>query len=105
MELTAGAPFTPSATEPGYSGGNSDATTYDDIDDFNGYTDAVSTEQVIGQTTAGDARTYTRTIEITPNAWSVAPGDCKRVTVTVTPPSGRPVTLSRLVTAADPERE
>jgi hypothetical protein len=105
MELTTGAPFAPSAAHLGFSSGNSDATTYDDIDDFNGYTDSISTAVAVGQTTAGDARTYTRLVEITANAWSVSPGDFKRVTVTVTPQKGRPVTLSRLVSCADPERE
>jgi type II secretory pathway pseudopilin PulG len=106
MERMAGVPFLPSAAHLGYSAGNFDSATYDDINDFDGYTDTVSTMVAIaGQPSAGDARSYTRSVAVTANAWPVAPADFKRITVTVTPPQGRPVTLSRLVTAADPERE
>jgi type II secretory pathway pseudopilin PulG len=86
---------------------NTNCLTYDDILDFNGYTDTVtSTESNPTGGTAGDGRAYLRTVTVTQNAWSgTTPADFMRVTVTVTPPKGRAVTLHRLVTKADPTRQ
>jgi hypothetical protein len=41
---------------------------------------------------------------VTQNAWGTTAADFMRVTVTVTPPNGRSVTLYRLVSKADVTR-
>ncbi len=100
LELTAGAPFATSATVTGFSGGNTNASTYDDIRDFNNYTDTVTP----GDATAGDVRPYARLVTVSTTGGPSNTTDFRVVSVTVTPPSGRTITLTRLVSAAEPTR-
>jgi Tfp pilus assembly protein PilV len=107
MELTAAVPFAkPAPDAAGFVQGNLNPSTYDDVRDFAGYTDEVVSSATVGSTstTAGDGRTYQRRITVVQNAWGTTPADFMLVTVTVTPPHGRDVTLRRLVSLADVSR-
>jgi type II secretory pathway pseudopilin PulG len=102
LEMTAAVSFAqPFPDGPGFDDGNVDPTTYDDVLDFNGYTDRVTP----GSGEAGDVRAYERTVAVSLTAGPTSSSNCRLVTVTVTPPRGRPVALHRLITVAEPTRE
>jgi hypothetical protein len=89
---------------PGYSNGATNRATYDDIADYDGYTDN-STEGIATlQGTAinfGDGGTYTRSAKFeyraTPSGAKAGSGDFGMATVTVKSAAGSSVTLQRLL--------
>jgi hypothetical protein len=97
LELTAGVPFA-IGPKPGFIGGNTDFTTYDDIRDFDGYTDSI--------TAADTGLVFARSITVGTDAGPLTnPTDVRVVTITISSPRGRQIKLSRFVTIADSTRE
>ena len=97
----------PTSTDHGgWSSGYTDRTTYDTIDDYNGYSDVSSSLPLNdgNHIDAGDGGAYTRTVTVTANALpsglSGTAADFMLVTVTVTGPHGQTTTLSQLFTRA-----
>jgi Tfp pilus assembly protein PilV len=93
-------------TNPGYSAGTHVRTNYDDMTDYDGYTDNTTTgiKTVAGAAiTFGDNATYTRTVafeyRVTPGGAKVSSGDFGMITVTVTSSGGASITIQRLVSA------
>jgi prepilin-type N-terminal cleavage/methylation domain-containing protein len=122
MEEICQRPLTLPDNTPGWRGGVTNRSTYDTIDDYNGYTDTVGT--YVARTTTASVGTfnsalppatvvasgnpptptgqlYTRTVKVTypTTVFSTgdASGDFAVVTVTVSGAGGTRVTLSRLV--------
>lgn len=100
----------------GWSGGNRNRSTYDDILDYHGYTDESTKITTLDGTTHafGTAGPYTRSVSVT--AGPVPPGHApaqttnenddpikkfKHVQVTVTRPTGASIVLSKLFTSAN----
>ncbi|MGB7161415.1 MAG: prepilin-type N-terminal cleavage/methylation domain-containing protein [Tepidisphaeraceae bacterium] len=87
----------------GWTSGNTNRATYDDVDDYNGYTDvSTSVKTLAGATQSiGTMGPYTRTVSV---AGVVPAGhttsDLKLVQVTVTRPTGPPVVLAKVFTRA-----
>lgn len=97
LELTAGVGFAV-GPQAGFNGGNTDFTTYDDLRDFDGYADSV--------TEANTGLSFARDVTVSTDAGSLTNvADVRVVKVTVSPPRGRTITLSRFVTVADTTRE
>ena len=102
MEEVASKSFTTQAN-PGHSSGVLTRYTYDDMGDYDGYTDNTTAGIKTLQGTAvdlGDGATYTRTVSFdyrtTPGGSKVASGDFGLATVTVTSGGGASVKLQRL---------
>jgi Tfp pilus assembly protein PilV len=92
-------------TNPGYSSGATDRATYDDVADYDGYTDnSTSGIKTLQGTTIdfGDSAVYTRTAKFeyrtSTNGAKAASGDFGMATVTVKSSSGASVTLQRFLT-------
>jgi len=92
---------------PGYTAGTHTRTNYDDVADYDGYTDNTTSgiKTLQGTTiTFGDGATYTRTVAFeyrtTPGGSKVSSGDFGMITVTVRADTGPSVTLQRLVSAS-----
>ena len=109
-EELAGKPFAP-GPNPGWSAGVQVRAGYDDAFDYHGYTDTTTALTTIGGTpvpAAAGGKVYTRAVTVTAGVTMpgvVRTGELALVTVTVTPPTGGPVVLRRLISAADPRRE
>ncbi len=96
-ELTAGVPFA-SGPQAGFTGGNADPASYDDIHDFTGFTDIF--------VVPGTGLSFVRAVDVTADAGAYSDvTDTRVVTISITPPRGRAVQLSRFVTTADTTRE
>jgi hypothetical protein len=106
MEDVASIPFLPPALvdKPGWDLGVKTRADYDDVFDFDGYTDLIpliDRSTVITDITPGTAG-YTRTVVVQPRSDPATPTASKsgasfaRVTVTVTAPSGDKITLPYL---------
>lgn len=95
------------ADTSGCSSGNTNRATYDDISDYDGYTDeSTSITMLDGSTRSfGTAGPYTRSVSVTTGAVPVGhtppPGDFKHVKVTVTRPRGPAIVLSKVFTSAN----
>lgn len=90
----------------GWSAGNRNRATYDDVQDYHGFTD-VSTGIITlsGATQSfGTAGPYTRNVAVTegpvPTGHTAPAADFKRIMVTVTRPRGASVVLSKYITRA-----
>ena len=92
------------ANLPGWSGGQTDRTQYDSVDDYNGYTDTSGAVATADGTTLdmGDGGSYTRTVTVTNNAMPTGltgtSSDFVLVTVTVSMPHGQSTSVSQLLT-------
>jgi prepilin-type N-terminal cleavage/methylation domain-containing protein len=90
----------------GWSGGNRNRATYDDVQDYHGFTDTSTSITTLGGATQsfGTAGPYTRSVTVTagpvPVGHTAPAADFKRVTVTVTRPRGTPVVISKYFTRA-----
>jgi len=107
MEEISGKPFAVAAAEtdnPGYSVTNTNRATFDDVDDYDGYTDvSTSLKTLSGATQSiGTAGPYTRSVTVTngvvPTGHTATAANFKLVKVTVTRPSGSPVVISKVFT-------
>ena len=108
MEEISGKPFVVPATEtddPGYSATNTNRATFDDIGDYNGYTDTSTSLKTLSGTTqsVGTAGPYTRSVavnstNIVPTGHTATASDFKLVKVTVTRPNGSPIVISKVFT-------
>jgi len=112
MEEVASKPFTdPSITgseeyHPGPdTGETSSRSTWDNVDDYDGFTDTVSSMKTAAGAQVVDPQKYpsekfTRSVKVeyrtTPSGSSAASGDFALVTVTVTTARGRPLQLTQL---------
>ena len=109
MEEIASKPIdVPSGTtdQPGWSGGQTNRALYDNVGDYNGYTDTGGSVTTSTGATVdlGDGGTYTRTVSVTSNA--MPPGytaygqasDFLLVTVTVSMPHSQSISLSQMFT-------
>src|SRR5688572_21716528 len=103
MEEIAGKPLdlAASATNlPGWSGGQTDRSLYDTVDDYHGYTDTSGSIETADGTTLdmGDGGSYTRTVSITENAMPTGltgtASDFVLITVTVSMPHGQSTSIS-----------
>ena len=105
MEEIAARPFDApvSGDHAGWNAGNADKSTYDNVADYNGYTDGTTPGATSGQgTSAVRQLTFTRTVAFeyrsTPSGAASVSGDFGMVTVTVAADgAGTPVVLHRLV--------
>lgn len=102
----------PFAAQPasGWSSGVFNRSGYDDVFDYDGYTDSTNGLVTLSGTSvpATGTRIYTRTVSVTrgmSGSLVARPDDLAVVTITVAPPAGRAVTIQCLVTAADPEKQ
>ena len=92
---------------PGYSAGVKVRSGYDDVADYDGYTDSTTSGITTLQGTAidfGDGATYTRTAAFeyraTPGGSKVSSGDFGMATVTVTSSAGVSVQLQRMMSVS-----
>ena len=112
LEEISAKPFIYSGSDdkPGYSAGNKNRNDYDEIDDYNGFTD-VSTEiaTLSGEKAAiGSAGPYTRSVKVVlgplpPGHATTQPSDSqnfKTVTITVTRPNAPPIVVSKVFSSA-----
>jgi Tfp pilus assembly protein PilV len=102
LEEIAAKPFPISGvtTNPGWSAGNHDRSTYDDAADYNGYTDSTPITALSGAT-INPGPTYTRSVSFTQRlnpSDTTGDGDFGLITVTVTGPSGASTIFSRIMT-------
>jgi Tfp pilus assembly protein PilV len=122
MEEICSRPFTLPDATPGWHGGVTNRSTYDTIDDYNGYSDTISahvarsvndsvgsftsalppsTVIANGQLPAPSGQLYTRKVSVsyptTVFSATDASGDFAIVTVTVAGAGGTQITLSRLI--------
>jgi type II secretory pathway pseudopilin PulG len=94
----------PANDYPGWSSGQHDRTTYDTVDDYNGYLDTSSAIAMADGTTidAGNGDIYTRMVSVQSNALpsglTGTASDFSLVTVTVMLPHGQRVAISQLMT-------
>lgn len=107
MEEIAARPFEAPVTgdHAGWNAGNADKSTYDNVADYDGYTDSTTAGAVNGQgTSAVRHLTFTRTVAFEyrsgPGSAASVSGDFGMVTVTVATNAegAMPVVLHRLVT-------
>ena len=92
--------------QPGWSAGQTNRSLYDNISDYNGYTDTGSSVTTSTGTTVdlGDGGSYTRTVSVASNA--IPPGytgygttsDFFLVTVTVSMPHSQSISLAQMFT-------
>jgi Tfp pilus assembly protein PilV len=86
-------------TNPGWSAGNHDRSTYDDAADYNGYTDSTPITTLSG-VSINPGGTYTRSVTFTRRvnpSDTPGDGDFGLITVAVTDPSGATTLFSRLI--------
>lgn len=89
---------------PGWPSGVTDRSTYDSLDDYDGYTDTSSAIKKLDGATvaAGSGEIFTRSVAITfgvhPTGHALPAGDCALVTVTITKPSGETIKISGMAT-------
>jgi Tfp pilus assembly protein PilV len=87
-------------TNPGWSAGNRDRSTYDDAADYNGYTDTTPITTLAGAT-INPGGPYARSVafvqRVNPSD-TPGNGDFGLITVSVTGPSGTTTLFSRIVT-------
>jgi Tfp pilus assembly protein PilV len=108
MEEVLARPFDPPAygDHAGWKTGNHNKSQYDDIGDFDGFTDAAGFASNNGSGAAGGDLSFHRSVAFahraTPGGADVADGDFGMITVTVTSDTRgtMPVTLDRLVCRA-----
>jgi type II secretory pathway pseudopilin PulG len=105
MEEVAAKPFAApvSSDAAGYKLGNASRATYDNLSDYDGYSDVTPIKSLNGDTiNTGDGVIYTRSVAIefrtTPGGPKVLNGDYAMITVVVKANLGRSITMSRLVT-------
>jgi Tfp pilus assembly protein PilV len=109
MEEISAKPFDdPNGTSAlGPESGETSRALYDNVDDYHNYSDTTDTSATgamknLANTslTLGDGQIFTRSVSVqyrrTPSGSSAASGDFAVVTVTVTDPTGRTLTTSRL---------
>ena len=91
-------------SNPGYKAGATNRATYDDVADYDGYTDNTTSGIKTLDGTAvnlGDGATYTRTVAFeyraTPGGSKALSGDFGMLTVTVSTNHGTSVTLQRML--------
>ena len=90
----------------GWTSGNPNRATYDDVQDYHGYTDVSTSIKTLGGATQsfGTAGPYTRSVAVTvgpvPVGHAAPASDFRRVTVTVTRPRGGPIVVSKVFTRA-----
>ena len=91
----------------GWSAGNANRATYDDVQDYHGYNDISTSLPTLGGAahSFGTAGPYARSVAVANGPVPVghtaaAAADFKRVTVTVTRPDGAPVVLTKYFTRA-----
>ena len=88
----------------GHESGETSRAAYDQIDDYNGYTDTTDSIQMLDGTTVdlGNGQTYTRAVDVqyrlTPSGAASVSSSAPFcvVTVTVTASDGKPIKLARL---------
>ena len=102
VEEVASKPYAASVASSKASAGNFDRSTYTSVADYHGYHDTSPFTTLGGQTLdvgSGYSRsvTYTVPASVTVGSTTTALNDFGRITVTVTSPSGRDVTVSRLI--------
>jgi prepilin-type N-terminal cleavage/methylation domain-containing protein len=102
LEEAASKPFAASTASSKAAAGNLDRSTYTNVADYHGYHDTSPFSTLGGGTVdlgTGYSRTVTYTVPagVTVGATTTSLNDFGRVTVTVSSPSGRDVTLSRLI--------
>src|SRR5205814_6184451 len=110
LEEVAAKPFSAPTTgdQAGWSAGNTSRATYDNIADYNGYSDSTSSSASIpaktlsGSTISfGDGGTYTRSVAFeyraTPSGVAAGTGEFGMITVSVSSPNGHSLSLYRLV--------
>ena len=91
----------------GWSGGSTNRAIYDDVSDYNGYTDnSTSIKMSDGATQSfGTAGPYTRSVSVATGAVPVGhsppAAHFKHVKVTVTRPRGAPIVISKVFTRAN----
>ena len=88
---------------PGWSQGQTDRSSYDTVEDYNGYSDLSSSVAADGATfDLGDGGSYTRSVTVQTNAIPATltgtAADFMLVTVTVTMPHGEKTSVSQLFT-------
>ncbi|HEV2295821.1 MAG TPA: prepilin-type N-terminal cleavage/methylation domain-containing protein [Tepidisphaeraceae bacterium] len=108
MEEISARPFEVPPGEPnnatGWSGGNTNRATYDDIQDYHGYTDISTSITTLGGTSQsfGSSGPYTRSVAVTtgtaPAGHAPPPTHFKHVKVTVTRPRAQAIELSKVFT-------
>lgn len=102
LEEVSAKPFAASTASSKASAGNFDRSTYTNVADYHGYHDT-SPFTTLGGTTldvgTGYSRsvTYTVPASVTIGSTTTSSSDFGRITVTVSSPSGRDITLSRLI--------
>jgi prepilin-type N-terminal cleavage/methylation domain-containing protein len=102
MEEICGRAFLPPASndQPGYKAGNTDRSKYDNVADYDGYTDS-SPFRALNGDVVNVGGSYTRSVAFeyraTPSGTAVPSGDFGMVTVTVMGAGGQSVRISRLV--------
>ncbi len=109
LEEVAAKPFASSTSSSKASAGNLDRSTYTSVADYHGYHDANPFTTLSGQTVdlgAGYTRsvTYTVPASVTVGSTTTSLSDFGKITVTVTSPTGRDITLSRLITSVSMAR-
>ena len=102
LEEVASKPFASSTASSKASAGNLDRTTYTNVADYHGYHDQSTFTTLAGGTLdvgTGYSRsvTYTVPASVTVGSTTKSLNDFGRITVTVSSPSGRNVTVSRLI--------
>jgi len=91
----------------GWSGGNANRSLYDDVSDYDGYTDDSTAIAIPGGGTRsfGTAGPYTRSVSVTsgpvPQGHTAPAVDFKHVKVTVTRPRGPAITISKVFARAN----
>jgi Tfp pilus assembly protein PilV len=97
-------------TNPGWKQGQSDRSQYDDMADFDGYTDSSPIKMLDGTTvdpTPGIS--YTRTVSFaymtSPTGPTAVSGNYGLLTITVTPSRGHSITLIQVVSSANLTRQ
>ncbi|MBV8780566.1 MAG: hypothetical protein JO353_04150 [Phycisphaerae bacterium] len=103
LEEIAAKPFPSSTTTaPGWSGGNHNRSSYDDVADYDGYTDSSPFTTLAGGTVT-TVGTYTRAVRFTqrtnPSDTPSSTGNFGLISVTVTAPSGAVCTFSTIISA------
>jgi len=89
---------------PGYTAGNTNRAQYDELADYNGFTDVSTNMKTLGGATQsfGTAGPYTRTVAVTagpvPVGHTAPTADFKTVKITITRPLGDPIVITKIFT-------